>query len=82
LRSGTGNALKILSTQEYETIDSIMAQNSDILDSSTVGAWDTRNTIRTAVGVTYFQLQCEAFWADVRSHYERYKLNAVPPPTS
>ena len=82
-RGRAGETVRVLSDQEYDTIESIIAENFDILANSTVAAWDTRNLIKRedrGIGHVYFHLQCEAFWADVKTNYERYKLNAIPPP--
>lgn len=74
--------VKWITSEEYEMIESIIVQNFDVLDASTVAAWDTKNIVETLIrsaGGVNFRVQCEAFWPDVKKHYDKYKYNAIPP---
>jgi hypothetical protein len=75
-RSGP-TTVRALTPDELEKIELTIAQNYDVLDETTVAAWDTRNIVQpTASSVT---MQIEAFIPDVKKHYDQYRYKAIPP---
>jgi cellobiose-specific phosphotransferase system component IIB len=74
-----GKPVKTISMQDLGIIDSIMAQNFDVLDTETVAAWDTRKIIE-ANGLMA-NVQLDAFLDDVNEHYDRFKHTEVLPHT-
>ena len=61
---------KILSEVQYETIQSIIAQDADVLDGSTVKAWETRGTAKAPSMANFeYLVTCETFWSDVKQRY-------------
>lgn len=83
-RSTIGLPVRYVRPVEYQTIDSVIAQNLDVLDDSTVAAWDTKKVADLShadIITAYINVQCEAFWKDLKDHYDRYKLNTIPPST-
>lgn len=80
-RSKVGEPVRWLSGAEYETIQSIISQDFDVLDNSTVAAWDTRGMVQPpyTTGDSTVKVLCEAFWPDVKKHYDAIKFSAIPP---
>lgn len=80
-RSKVGEPVRQLSSAEYETIQSTIAQDHDVLDKSTVAAWDTRGIVKIQYEMGNFSVMilCEAFWPDVKKHYDAIKFSAIPP---
>jgi hypothetical protein len=72
---------RFLTIEQYETIQSIIAQDSDVLDDSTVAAWDTRSTsfVPHEGGNYSVNVLCAAFWPEVKKHYDAIKFSAILP---
>ena len=72
---------RTLFAREYEVIESIIAQDCDVLDASTVNYWDTRGEDKTfyADGGVRISVVCEAFWRDALKHSEEIKALVTPP---
>ena len=82
LSQGTAaEPVRLLSNLEYETIESIIEQNADVLAKTTVAAWDTKS-ISTPQHIAGVLVLCAAFWPDVKKHYEELRYNAIPSPES
>jgi len=60
-----------ISMQDYKIIDSIIAQNFDVLDEKTVTTWDSRKIVGSDGLMANVQL--DAFLDDVNKHYEKLK---------
>ncbi len=78
----TGETQKTVLEEELEGMESTIAQNYDVLDETTIAAWDTKSITRTGYGsdsTPWVVLVFEAFIADVNKHYEEYRYKAIPP---
>jgi hypothetical protein len=67
--------------ENLEIIDLIIAQNIDVLDTSTVAAWDDREIIEPTESIPHSGVKLEAFLDDVNKHFEKFKHTAIPPQT-
>jgi len=75
-----GTTERELTNAELEGIESTIAQNFDVLEKSTVAAWDTKHIVKTTYDPDlWVTVQCEAFWKDVSDHYNELKYSAIPP---
>ena len=79
-RRKVGETASSLTGAEYEAIQSTIAQEFDVLDDSTVATWDTRGmmAMREDGRHIWIMVLCEAFWPDIKKHYDAIKFSAVP----
>ena len=75
-----------ISEQEFHDMESTVTQDYDVLDETTVAAWDTRQIISGSsigpeereFGIFYLSIQFESFIKDVNDHYDQFRYKAIP----